>query len=152
MKYLKLFEDIKDIDPFDEDEWDEEEFKEEVKLGIVPFETLVGKIITNIENLTYEMIFHTNDGVYKMYHEQDCCESVEVDDIVGDLDDIMNSPIVRATEDSNNDPLDGDENDGYDSHTWTFYNITTKKGHVTIRWFGSSNGYYSESVDFRRIK
>lgn len=38
-----------------------------------------------------------------------------------------------------------------ESFTWTFYLIQTNKGHVTLRWLGSSNGYYSESVRFARV-
>jgi hypothetical protein len=93
-----------------------------------------------------EIEFTTCDGKsYKMYHNQDCCEHVYVEDIVGDLDDLIDTPIIAAREDTNsNNPLP----DSDASHTWTFYTITTLKGTVTIRWYGTSNGYYSEAVNF----
>lgn len=81
------------------------------------------------------------------YHSQDCCESVDLNEVHGDLDDLLNTPILQAEEVSGEDP--GPPSEYYDSYTWTFYKLATIKGHVTLRFLGESNGYYSESVDFR---
>ena len=80
-----------------------------------------------------------------MYHSQDCCEDVSIDDIVGNLEDILNQEILIAEEVSNKDPK---PEEYHESCTWTFYKIVTNRGAVTLRWYGTSNGYYSESVDF----
>lgn len=88
---------------------------------------------------------------YQMRYEPDCCASCYIEDVVGDLNDLVGSPIVMAEESTNSD--NPKSNYGYedDSFTWTFYKLATVKGYVTIRWYGSSNGYYSETASFRRI-
>lgn len=121
-------------------------------------ESLKGKTITAIEvnRQRDKFKFSCSDGsTYLMYHDQDCCENVSIEDIAGDLDDLIGSPILRAEEvtSSDNDewPEDGEEPDYWsESHTWTFYKFSTIKGNVTIRWYGGSNGYYSESVSLIR--
>lgn len=114
---------------------------------------LVGKTVIEISGAkpnSKEIKFICSDKTqYKMYHEQDCCEIVSVCDVCGDINDIIGVQIVKATEDTNSKV----EKKRYDTRsTWTFYNISTVKGHVTIRWYGESNGYYSEEVSFKKIK
>jgi len=114
---------------------------------------LIGQTIKEIkgEKGDNTLDFIMNDGkIYSMYHCQDCCENVEVEDICGDLSDLINTPVINAFEKSNiNENPEGIEPHEYEeSFTWTFYTIQTVKGTVTIRWYGSSNGYYSEDVDF----
>ena len=108
--------------------------------------------ITKVDN--EELIFTCENGdVYKMYHDQDCCEYVTIDDINGDLDDLIGSPILLSEEVTYDDENpEGVEIPKYqESFTWTFYKLATIKGYVTIRWYGESNGYYSERVDFDKV-
>lgn len=116
----------------------------------VPFESLKGKIFTDIIiNEDRDEIFFINKGVktYKMFHEPDCCESVYVESVVGEISDLIGSPILTA-EESTKDGAGEKDKEGYvsESATWTFYKLSTIKGYVDIRWYGQSNGYYSESV------
>jgi hypothetical protein len=108
---------------------------------------LVGKTLTEVRRDGDEEIFFTTDEgkTFKMYHSQDCCECVQIEDIEGDLQSLVGNPILVAEEVSQEDP------NACESGTWTFYKLATIKGHVDIRWYGSSNGYYSESVDFERV-
>lgn len=123
----------------------------------IPFETLKGKTLTKIEGMEVdndEIRFYCSDGsVYLMYHEQECCEGVEIDDVCGDVNDLIGEEILVAEEIIH----EGENPEGVippkyqESFTWTFYKLATKKGYVDLKWYGSSNGYYSESVDFKDI-
>lgn len=115
---------------------------------------LAGKTITSIEGLEIEsdeVYFICSDGSkFLMYHEQDCCETVSIDDICGDVEDLLNVPILKAEEVSS-EASDVEREDADCSATWTFYHIHTIKGTVTIKWYGTSNGYYSERADFAKV-
>ena len=100
------------------------------------------------------MTFTLDNGTqYRLYHDQECCESVSIDDIIGNLDDLIGSPLLMAEEiaSANENPEGVPIPEYQDSFTWTFYKLATIKGYVTIRWYGESNGYYSESVDFIEV-
>lgn len=117
----------------------------------IPFSTLIGKTFTDIEGDVGddEIVFKATDGNrYVLFHDQECCEIVSVEDINGDLSDLIGSPIIIAEESTSDENPEGVEVIEYqDSFTWTFYKLATQKGHVVIRWYGESNGYYSEKVD-----
>lgn len=100
------------------------------------------------------LIFESEDGtMFKFYHDQNCCEQVSIESITGDLSDLVGSPLLVAEEsDSRDMQPDQTANDYTDSFTWTFYKFATIKGHVDVRWYGESNGYYSESVDLAWFK
>ena len=117
------------------------------------FSFLEGKVLTDVSvnkdtDLNDHIVFTLDNGdKYILVHEQDCCESVTIEDICGDMADLTGL-VIFAEEVSGE--TRGKHEDG--TYTWTFYRIGTAKGDVTIRWYGTSNGYYSESVSFGKME
>ncbi len=114
---------------------------------------LIGKTMRSVTQDGRDAIdFEADTGErWRMFYEPDCCASCEIEDVVGDLQDLVGTPIVMAEASTNSDNPKQKEY-GDDSFTWTFYKLATAKGYVTIRWYGSSNGYYSETASFQRIE
>ena len=105
---------------------------------------MVGKTFTRVKSSGDTLVFENDTDRYVFFHMQDCCESVGIEDIVGDLSDLEGEPLLIAEEVDGQSPADFE---AYESYTWTFYKFATRKGYVDVRWLGESNGYYSESVD-----
>jgi hypothetical protein len=108
----------------------------------ISMDYFIGKTIVSYSQSDDVLTFTlSNKEIIHMYHQQDCCESVYIESIMGDLVDLLNSPILLAE-------CVSEWDDSADASTeWTFYKLVTIKGSVTIRWLGTSNGYYSTSVD-----
>lgn len=107
--------------------------------------TFVGSTIQSVKGMDIgsdEITVITDGGALRLYHDQDCCESVSVEDVTGDPADLIGKIVVSFEEAT----ADAPSTDG--SGTWTFYKIRTTGGDVTIRWLGESSGYYSESVEY----
>lgn len=93
-----------------------------------------------------EIIFNFTDGTsVKFYHEQDCCESVTIDDINGDWGDLVGQVLLVAEERTSEQAY------SYEEVTWTFYTFRSIKGSVDVKWYGTSNGYYSTKVNIKRV-
>lgn len=115
--------------------------------NIVSFTDLVGKTIVCCSAKQYdtEITFQCSDGtVYGMSCSEieSIFQEVKLEEIVGDIEDILNTPICLAEESSNSEKS---------TEVWTFYTIRTNKGTVVFRWLGWSEGYYAMDADFYQI-
>lgn len=110
---------------------------------------MVGETIVSVSGNRHdeEFVVRTTSGlVFTFYHSQDCCEDVYLEEIIGDIDDLIGHTVVMAEETCSNDEVVGVSCYQGESFTWTYYRMATERGLVVLRFFGSSNGYYSESV------
>ena len=108
-----------------------------------------GRFITRVVGLelgdTKICIYFSENEYIKMYHRQDCCENVDLDDICGNID-LEGAVFYELVEKKSDVELEAKE-EYEESWTWTFYTIKTSKGYLDLRWYGASNGYYSEEVN-----
>jgi hypothetical protein len=120
----------------------------------IPFNNLCGVLLTSIEGgrkNSPEVVLRADldRRAFRMYHRQSCCESVYLEEVIGDPDDLLFTPILVAEERIN--PPGMPEPEHHQSYMWTFYELRTHKGTVVLRWYGTSNGYYSERVAFSEV-
>jgi len=121
-------------------------------------EAFVGKTPIKIEivkesewNDAEEVQWTFSDGSrYVMRHEQDCCEVADAVDIDGDIQKLIGFPLLIAEVVSGITARQKDEYD--ESWTWTFYKFANIKGYITMAWYVSSNGYYSEDIAISEVK
>lgn len=114
---------------------------------IVSFSDLIGKTFTKVEQVDEAIHFVTEEGSYILRHEPECCESVNLVDVAGNLGDLVDLPVLSA-EESFKYSGDDEDDKGYSSQTWSFYRVTTFAGTVVIQFHGESNGYYNETATF----
>lgn len=121
------------------------------------FFELKGKTLTDIKGLeegSEYQTFITDTEKYVLEHQEDCCESVILTKIIGDVNSILNSEIVLAEDDIGaNEPEWAKDRSYYDSYTWSKYVIETKNGGRLEFWYlGESNGYYCEAAIFYKFE
>lgn len=105
------------------------------------FSELLGKTLVKIDKAEsdFGLTFTTNENKeYHLYGNDlqcyGCDVSVVIEDIEGDLDDLLNSPLLQAEESIVEDD--------------SWYKLATKNGYVTIRFHGEDGWEYGTHVDF----
>ena len=113
----------------------------------IPANSLVGEVLTHIDidESSDRILLTTQSGrQILIHHEQDCCESVSIEDTEGNWHSLLGKPLAEVSEEYGqigNPPEYAD--------SWTRTELTFKVDGATVinRWIGESNGYYSETID-----
>ena len=105
-------------------------------------EKLKGKKIESVEKTQYseKVRIKTTEGDLILWHDQSCCEDVHLAEGYEDLKDLVGSTVRKAHK------ATSDKDARYGIEMWTFYITRTDKGDATLRWVGTSNGYYAVDV------
>lgn len=110
---------------------------------------LKGEVLTHIDAGGDEIMLTTQSGrKIRIFHSQDCCESVSIEGIDGELHKLVGKVLIDTSEeiDRENNPPEYP-----DSWTRTIHTFKVDDATVIVRWMGESNGYYSESVDIAEL-
>lgn len=122
---------------------------DEYEVEDIKLPDLSGAIVTDITGLSEgsELVViqlkHRVHNRIEFFHYQDCCESVELIDFEISSKNLIGGEVLSLREETSS------RENKYTHQTWTFYHFDTTKGSLWMRWFGESNGYYSERVTIR---
>lgn len=83
--------------------------------------------------------------LYVLTHIQECCENVWIESITGELEDLIDSPLIMAEVASQTKR----DEDGFADQIFYFYKFATAKGYVTIRFVADDTPYYSTEVELK---
>lgn len=134
---------------------------ERERVVMVPFASLLGRTIRAVrthmgpvgawqaprDGPMTRLYFDLDDGKTILLTGGDKWNpDIWIEDICGDLQDLVGEPLRMAEERSDDNHADEPMDGGLAWQTWTFYRLATIKGYVTIRWLGVSpeNGAYGE--------
>lgn len=123
-----------------------------MKEETVGFSVLKGLVLESFEEARGpdEIRIQASGKKFRMFHDQDCCETVDIESIhfvpESGKAKMIGETILDAVEYTMLDKR-SDEGEG----TYTYYTLRTDSVTITIRWWGTSNGYYSEEADFCRV-
>lgn len=134
---IQISPDIMEVCIFEETD-DDYTFKYDCILTPTNMYSLVGNILTNVVRVDDAIQFSIKDHEYKIAHEQICCETVYLDDVVGDLKDIEDTIILDAKETIS-------KCGAY------FYDIRSIKGSVTLRFMQEYSSMYSSKASIIKI-
>lgn len=85
-----------------------------------PVDTLIGETLVRVDGMRDgcdRVEFETATGrTFVMYHSQNCCETVQIEDVTGNAEDLVGAPITMARESSNSD---NQPSEYAESWTWT---------------------------------
>lgn len=100
-----------------------------------------GKRVTNAtcDGSDVDLTFDDGSSV-RFYSVQDCCNDMYIEDGADDVPSLIGEVVTICESVSDADAPEGVEIEcAQEYEEWTFLKIN----HVTLRWFGTSNGYYA---------
>jgi hypothetical protein len=89
----------------------------------------------------YSHIDFTDGTRLVMYHQNECCESIEIESF--DIEPLIGKTITDIDYTLVEIPTE------YGGSTRTSLILETLDNKITLSWLGESNGYYSEQVNYR---
>jgi hypothetical protein len=113
------------------------------------FFTLKGKVLKSITFEDDKVRITTNDGTYELWHDQECCERVWLDEVnMSKTDSLFNCEVTLAEDDSTIVTQPGDD---CRTHKTYFRLETVKGGLVELHWLGQTDSVYELGVQCWRV-